>query len=167
MIPCVLRRPCNRWFTDKRHPFSGMALLDRVADMEHMEQMVTLMMSWAVTLTPYPMPEKMPIVERVPHSFLVFNACRNKECKVQGWFPPGNTIYLDSRLDPANSVYASSVLLHELIHYLQQESKTSRIHASCNDNVAAEREAYGAQKEYLLRYGIYHPVGAAMHGVSC
>lgn len=132
-----------------------------------MEQVVALMMSWAVTLTSYPMPEKMPVVERVPHSFLVLNACNNRECKVHGWFPPGSTIYLDSRLDPANSLYASSVLLHELIHYLQQESRRSGIHASCTDNIAAEREAYGVQKEYLLRYGVYQPVGTALHGVSC
>jgi hypothetical protein len=33
----------------------------------------------------------------VPHSVLVAKACHCKECKVIGWFPPGNRIYLDER----------------------------------------------------------------------
>src|SRR5688500_774050 len=118
-----------------------------------MEQIVALMMSWAVTLTPYSMPDILPVAERVPHSFLVRNACDNRECKVHGWFPPGKVIYLDNRLDPENNLYDSSVLLHELVHYLQQEArdatKQDAIHTSCNANVMAEREAYGVQREYL------------------
>ena len=27
--------------------------------------------------------------------------------------------------------------------------------------------AYGVQREYLLRYGVYQPVGVSMHNVGC
>ena len=132
-----------------------------------MDEILAIMMSWAVTLSGYPAPATMPTLRMVPHSFLVENACRGQECRVQGWFPSGKIIYLDEKLDPRNGLYDSSVLLHELVHYLQQESKVSDIHTSCNANVEAEREAYGAQREYLLRYGVYRPVGSSMHNVSC
>ncbi len=132
-----------------------------------MDEIISIMMSWAVTLSGYPAAAKMPIVKMVPHSFLVENACRGNECRVQGWFPSGDTIYLDDKLDPVKGLYDSSVMLHEMVHYLQQESKKSGIHSSCDSNVAAEREAYGAQREYLLRYGVYMPVGSSMHNVSC
>ncbi len=132
-----------------------------------MEEIAAIMMSWAVTLSVYPAPAKMPVVAMVPHSYLVEHACRGKECHVQGWFAGGQTIYLDQSLDPVQGLYDSSVLLHEFVHYLQQESRSSDIHMSCVANVAAEREAYGAQREYLLRYGVYRPVGSSMHNVSC
>lgn len=125
------------------------------------------MMSWAVTLSGYPAPAEMPKVEMVPHSFLVEHACRGAACHVQGWFAGGDTIYLDDTLDPVHGLYDSSVLLHEFVHFLQQESKRSGIHTSCVANVASEREAYSAQREYLLRYGVYRPVGSSMHNVSC
>lgn len=131
-----------------------------------MTEIISIMMSWAITLTGLPAPEKMPVVEMVPHSFLVKNACRGMECHVQGWFPTGDTIYLDDTLDPAKGLYDSSVMLHEMVHYLQQQAKTE-IHADCNANVEAERQAYAAQREYLLRYGVYRPVGSSMHNVSC
>lgn len=30
-----------------------------------------------------------------------------------------------------------------------------------------EREAYGVQREFLLRYGVYQPVGMSMHHAGC
>ncbi len=131
-----------------------------------MEEILSIMMSWAVTLSGYPMPARMPIVEMVPHAFLVERACRGRECHVQGWFPGGQTIYLDQQLDPADGLYDSSVLLHEMVHYLQQESSSTG-QTTCKSNVESERQAYGAQREYLMRYGEYMPVGSSMHNVMC
>lgn len=82
-----------------------------------MDEILAIMMSWAVTLSGYPAPAKPPVIRMVPHSFLVANACRGQECRVQGWFPGGNVIYLDDKLDPVKGLYDSSVLLHELVHY--------------------------------------------------
>lgn len=132
-----------------------------------MQEIMGIIMSWAVTLTNYPHPASMPEVKLVPHSYLVQHACRGFPCHVQGWYPPGDTIYLDDTLDPRNNLYASSVLLHEFVHYLQKVSGRSAMHADCKADVQAEREAYGAQREYLLRYGVYRPVGSSMHNVSC
>ena len=132
-----------------------------------MEGLYAVFLSWAVTLTGYSMPDHKPTVEMVPHSYLEQAACRGRPCKVIGWFPPGETIYLDERLDPEHDLFASSVVVHEMVHYLQHHSGKYRAHHSCEDVVSMEREAYQAQRDFLLRYGVYHPVGIVMHQPGC
>lgn len=93
-----------------------------------------------------------------------------RQPRVQGdglWFPPGQKIVIDDRLQPADSVYASSILEHEMVLYLQYRSGNYRQPYSCAAIIKLEREAYGVQREFLLRHGIYQPVGASMHSVGC
>jgi hypothetical protein len=130
-------------------------------------ELYAILLSWAITLSGYSAPANQPEIAMAPHSYLVDAACAGRECKVLGWFPPGETIYLDNRLDPMESVYASSILVHELVHFLQQQSGRLEAKYSCETALAMEREAYGVQREFLLRYGVYHPVGASMHAVGC
>jgi hypothetical protein len=125
------------------------------------------MMSWAVTLSGYSGPAAMPTVSAVSHFRLSQDACAGRECKVMGWFPPGATIYLDERLDVRNDLYASSILVHEMVHYLQQESKKYAAPYTCDDAIKMEHEAYAVQREYILRYGDYMPVGISMHSAGC
>lgn len=132
-----------------------------------MTELYAILMSWAITLSGYSAPPNQPEIVMAPHSYLVDAACAGRECKVLGWFPPGETIYLDNRLDPMESVYASSILVHELVHFLQQQSGRLEAKYSRETALAMEREAYGVQREFLLRYGVYHPVGASMHAVGC
>ncbi|MGH8728413.1 MAG: hypothetical protein ACREV9_09700 [Burkholderiales bacterium] len=132
-----------------------------------MTELYAILMSWAITLSGYSVPANQPEIVMAPHSYLVDAACAGRECKVLGWFPPGETIYLDNRLDPMESVYASSILVHELVHFLQQQSGRFEAKYSCETALAMEREAYGVQREFLLRYGVYQPVGASMHAVGC
>lgn len=132
-----------------------------------MEGLYAVLLSWAVTLTGYSVPESKPAVEMVPHSYLRQAACRGRPCKVIGWFPPGETIYLDERLDPEHDLFASSVVVHEMVHYLQRLSGKYRAPYSCEDTVAMEREAYQAQRDFLLRYGVYQPVAITMNHVGC
>jgi hypothetical protein len=124
-------------------------------------------LSWAVSLTGYPMPRHMPEVREVPHSYFVEHACNGHECKVMGWFPPGDTIYLDARLKPREDLYASSVVVHEMVHYLQSRGSNRRTQSGCRHAIEMEYEAYGAQGQYLTQYGEYRPVGLSMHSVSC
>ncbi len=48
------------------------------------------------------------------------------------------------------SEFAHSLLVHELVHYLQDVSGKYDSH-SCIDSVAREREAYHIQNEYILK----------------
>lgn len=125
-------------------------------------------MSWAVTLSGYQAPAQMPEVRQVPHSFLTQAACKGVECRVLGWFPPGRTIYLDERLKPNDDLIASSILVHEMVHYLQYQRKGAGERPfNCEETIGLEREAYQVQREFLLRYGVIQPVGVAMHRVGC
>jgi hypothetical protein len=131
-----------------------------------MDELYAILMSWAVTLSGYPAPAQMPEIVKVPHSYLVQAACNGRECKVMGWFPPGKTIYLDERLDPQNNLHASSVVVHEMVHYLQHLARGEQPH-ECANSIAMEREAYQVQRDYIVRYGVYQPVGVSMHHVGC
>lgn len=132
-----------------------------------MNELYAALMSWAITLSGYSAPVTMPQVVTVPHATLVQKACGGRECKVLGWFPPGDTIFLDDRLKPEKDLYASSILVHEMVHYLQYQSTKYGKPYSCPALVSMEREAYAAQREFFIRYGVYQPVGASMHQVGC
>ena len=78
-----------------------------------------------------------------------------------------STIFLDERLDPQDSLYAASVVVHEMVHYLQYRARGEKGFIDCESTVQLEREAYQAQRDFLLRYGVYQPVGVSMHRVGC
>ena len=133
-----------------------------------MNELYAILLSWAVTLSGYPMPDHPAEVRTVSHAYLVNHACNGRECKVMGWFPPGRTIYVDDRLRPGDSLLAASIVVHEMVHHLQHEAgHIDPAKWSCENAIALEREAYGVQREFLLRYGVYQPVGASMHRVGC
>lgn len=132
-----------------------------------MDELLAILMSWAATLSGYSRPMTQPEIVKVPHSYLVAEACRGHECKVLGWYPPGPRIFLDNRLDPVTSLYASSIVVHELVHFLQQQSGRYEEDHSCDSVIQREREAYAVQREFLLRSGAYQPIGASMHSVGC
>jgi len=125
------------------------------------------LLSWAVTLSGLPAPERPPRVQRMPHEFFVRNVCGNRECQVLGWFPPGETVYLDDRLDPERNLLAASIVVHEMVHFLQFKAAHTAVDYSCARSMELERQAYGVQREFITRYGVYHPVGASMHQVGC
>lgn len=133
-----------------------------------MNELYAILLSWAVTLSGYPMPDQPAEVVPVSHAYLVDHACNGRECKVLGWFPPGRTIYVDDRLNPTDSLLAASIVVHEMVHHLQHEAgRIDPAKWSCENAIALEREAYSVQREFLLRYGVYQPVGASMHRVGC
>ncbi len=133
-----------------------------------MNELYAVLLSWAVTLSGYPMPDHPAKVTAVSHAYLVDHACNGRECKVMGWFPPGHIIYVDDRLRPGDNMLAASIVVHEMVHHLQHEAgRIDPAKWSCENAIALEREAYGVQREFLLRYGVYQPVGASMHRVGC
>ena len=93
-----------------------------------------------------------------------------------GWYAGGTEIYIDERLDPEKNLLASSIVVHEMVHYLQSVARgddTVRngvafgATPSCEQFLHWEYEAYGAQREYILRYGAYLPVGLSMAHAHC
>jgi hypothetical protein len=132
-----------------------------------MDELYAILLSWAVTLTGHPVPDQKPTVQLVSPAFLQQAACKGRPCRVMGWFPPGETIYLDKRLDVQHDLIASSVVVHEMVHYLQHRSGKYPVPRSCEHSIAMEREAYQAQRDYLTRYGVYFPIGITVNNAGC
>jgi len=128
-------------------------------------ELVAVLMSWAVQLSGYPAPAQLPEVELVSQQWLVDQACGGQRCSVRGWLPPGDRIYLDNALDPVGDTMDASVLLHELVHYLQRES--GKFGDDCAAAIDREREAYAAQRSFLAAYGRHAPMLIALHGLAC
>lgn len=141
-----------------------------------MSDLYATLLSWAVTLSGYPAPADAPVVVPEPHAFFVEKACNQHECKVLGWYAGGRNVYIDETLDPEDSLFASSIVVHEMVHYLQAVARgESSLEGgaafdsapSCKQFVHWEFEAYAVQREYILRYGTYLPVGGAMLDAHC
>jgi len=141
-----------------------------------MPDLYSTLLYWAVTLSGYPTPAEPPIVVTEPHAFFVENACNHRECKVLGWYSGGRNLYIDETLDPEESLFASSIVVHEMVHYLQGVSRGAAALQggaafstvpSCRQFVHWEFEAYAVQREYILRYGTLLPVGGAMFDAHC
>ncbi len=114
-----------------------------------MNVILPVLLSWAVHLSDYPMPAQTPEIEFAPHSFFVENVCGGKECTAVGWYNDENVIYLDEKYRTADDTFARSLLVHELVHYLQHRSGQFES-LSCVQSVAREREAYFVQNQYIL-----------------
>ncbi|WP_143596393.1 hypothetical protein [Tistlia consotensis] len=103
----------------------------------------------AEALSGYAAPAAPPAVEFVAHRELEQRAC-NGACAVFGWFPPGHTIYLDASLNPLEDLHARAVLLHELVHYLQQENHAFEGPATCRTWLDKERQAFEVERRWTM-----------------
>lgn len=139
-----------------------------------MNDLYTALLSWAVTLSGYHVPPVAPEVLAKPHSFFVEQACNHRECKVLGWYAGGRTLYIDERLDP-EELLGSSIVVHEMVHYLQAvaraddgpKSRAYTVTASCEQLIHWEHEAYNVQREYIARQGTFLPIGMSTLRAGC
>jgi len=110
-------------------------------------------MNWAIHLSRYDKPAQIPEVQFVPHAFLVEAACFGVECKVLGWYNDTGVIYIDDRFMDDDSLASRSLIVHEIMHYLQHLS--GEYTPSCLDVAARETEAYWIQQEYYIANGTF------------
>lgn len=112
-----------------------------------------MFLNWAIHLSRYDKPTQFPVVLYVPHAFLVESACYGVECKVLGWYNDTGVVYIDERFETDDSLFSSSLIVHELIHFLQHQS--DEYSPTCLDVAAREREAYWIQQEYHIANGTF------------
>lgn len=101
------------------------------------------------SLTGYAVPGDSPRVEFMPHDVLKAAACGGP-CNVQGWYGGSRTIYLDDRLNPEESLQDRGILVHELVHYMQEKGGAFGSVPSCKRWLEREREAYDVQRRWML-----------------
>ncbi|MBI2993210.1 MAG: hypothetical protein HYY48_03425 [Gammaproteobacteria bacterium] len=115
-------------------------------------QLIAVLLSWAAHLSGYPYPDTVPELNRVGHKFLVEHACTGepRNCRAVAWYDDRDTIYLDDRVEDLEDPVVRSVIVHELVHYLQDLSGKYDPQV-CDHQLAREREAYSIQRTYLNR----------------
>ena len=121
-------------------------------DISATKAMVVGLLGWLGTHTNYTIPDQPPAVAFVPHAYLEELACGEK-CPALGVYPDGNVVYIDDQLQMDTNVCARSVLLHELVHYLQDKNNRFLNLAPPIRSYMREHEAYGVQQIYLGENG--------------
>ena len=96
--------------------------------------------------TGYAIPGVLPHIRTLPHDELVEKVC-NGPCGVIGFTTPEGEILLDDSLMVGADPTATSILVHELTHFLQIRSGV--LSYSCAAWREREREAYDVQYHWL------------------
>jgi hypothetical protein len=119
-------------------------------------------------LSKYPKPARLPAVLRVSRDTLEAVGCAGKKpCGVLAIYRPEAGIYLDERLDPETNLFDRSVLLHELVHYLQDLHGERGDMRPCDRWYHREVEAYAIQKQFLMLVGSPVRVGYSASQSTC
>jgi hypothetical protein len=111
------------------------------------QDLVAELLIFVVGATGYHGTPAAPTVLPVARPVLEQRVC-GKPCPVFALFDPDQGILVDDRLDLSGNPAAQSVLLHELVHYLQWRA-TGRTARTCDEWLAREREAYRIQFRWL------------------
>jgi hypothetical protein len=111
--------------------------------------LLAVLLSWTVNLSSYSHPGEPPEILFKPHTFFVDIVCNgNEKCDAVAWYNNQGTIFLDERLEGNKDAFTRSVVVHELVHYLQDISGDYP-DMDCDLYAKREREAYSVQKQYL------------------
>jgi hypothetical protein len=103
-------------------------------------------------LSGYPVPQRSPEVSFVPLATMQQMICNNRPCAVKAFYKPEEGVFIDEKIDVEDDIYSRSVLLHELVHHLQYESrKFESLDTPCHRWQAKEVEAYEIQHKYLKK----------------
>lgn len=115
-------------------------------------ELVPALLSALDQLSKYPRPAVVPEIFRVSQERLQELSCTSK-CGVLATYQPGEGIFLDERLKPEANLFDRSVLLHELVHYVQELNHERGDAKPCERWYYREVEAYAIQKTFLMLVG--------------
>lgn len=122
-----------------------------------MEKLVAVLLAWIHATAGYAVPESAPRVEFVQARLIADIMCDSQpKCPVLAMYLHGDTIFLDDRLDVHGNDYHTSILLHELVHYVQQQSGRFTEN-DCENWIKEEQEAFRVQAAWLRERTISFP----------
>jgi hypothetical protein len=117
------------------------------------------LLATAALLGGYPQGAAPPPVTIVDRAVLEQHFC-DAPCGIKGAYLHGQGVLLAASLDIDDSPMDRSVLLHELVHYLQDVNARFAADGPCDRWKEREIEAYTLQDDYLSRYNM--GLGGAM-----
>jgi len=129
-------------------------------------ELVSSLLSAIDQLSKYPRPAFAPEIFHVSQERLQELACTST-CGVKATYQPGEGIFLDERLKPETSLFDRSVLLHELVHYVQELNHERGDAKPCERWYYREVEAYAIQKSFLMLVGSPVRVGFHANKATC
>ena len=123
-----------------------------------LEAVYVALFNWAQDLSGYHVDVPYPNVVMVSHQWLEDTACGGNKCNALGLHTMDGNVYLDQSLNVKDDPYASGILVHEFVHYLQYVTKAFNAKKqACQEYVKMEREAYLAQNIFMEKKGdFYH-----------
>lgn len=139
-----------------------------LADVDPMTdaQLLPALLSALDQLSKYPRPPMLPALHRLPRAELQQLVCGGP-CPALAIYRPGEGIYLDDKLRPETGLFDRSVLLHEMVHYLQDLNNEHDDMRPCSRWYYREQEAYAIQKRFLIIVGSPVRVGYSAHASTC
>ena len=97
-------------------------------------------------------PDHYPTVSQMPRIEIAMRIC-GSDCRVHAAYHSESGVMIDDTLDLQRDPFGQSVLVHELVHFLQDANGTFAAMAPCKRQYEREREAYWIQDQYLQRIG--------------
>lgn len=107
-----------------------------------MNDALIILLAWAAHLSGYPRAE-LPKIQFEDHAFFIEHVCGGKDCNAIGWYNDEGIIYISERHQNLEDGFTSSLIVHEMTHYLQHKNG---ITSSC---FRRELEAYAVQNRYI------------------
>ena len=89
---------------------------------ENLNELIIALLLWITSNTDYINPKQLPEVKFLEQNKLSQLACQN-DCEILAYTPvePKYTVYLSKKLKPLTDVCHRGILLHEIIHVLQDD----------------------------------------------
>ena len=127
-------------------------------------------MQAAVAFSGYTYPVDLPSVRPIEPTEMCMKAMPTRpidgSCIVKGFYDGKGIVYIDvTTLQNIynNSEVDKSILIHELVHYLQD--KNGKYGKSCEQWLSNEDEAYTVQRKYLISKGNGYPAGRSYYAM--
>ncbi|HET6619990.1 MAG TPA: hypothetical protein VFG64_08615 [Dongiaceae bacterium] len=98
--------------------------------------------------TGYAIPGDPPHITPLSHDALAQRVC-GRPCQVFGFTSPDGDIVIDEALKIGSDPVATSILVHELTHFLQIKSVAHPQPVDCRTWTEREREAFDVQTRWL------------------
>jgi hypothetical protein len=121
---------------------------------ENINELIVALLLWITSHTEYKNPIKYPSIEFIEQKELSQLACK-MDCEILAYTPiePKYKIFLSNTLDPLNDVCHRAILMHEIIHVLQEEQGFFSDYESRTKKHMREMDALVNHNIFLSQYG--------------
>ncbi|MAI75931.1 MAG: hypothetical protein CBC25_02050 [Pelagibacteraceae bacterium TMED65] len=121
---------------------------------ETLNELIVALLLWITTHTEYKDPKKLPVINFIEQKELSNMAC-GRECEILALTPdnPKYTIYLSKELSPMDDICHRGILLHEIIHILQEDQSIYNDYDQKTKKHLREMDALVNHNIYLSQFG--------------